>query len=84
MSSPNNTIDWGQGAVNNDIGWGQAAANNSIDWGYIHQFSYGHPETNLVGISAEYINNLYIQRVTAAGGYYEGEACAVAKIQAWL
>jgi hypothetical protein len=37
-----------------------------------------------VGISAEYINNLYIQRVTAAGGYYEGEACAVAKIDSWL
>ena len=48
----NNTIEWGQGAVNNDIGWGQAAASNAISWGYIHQFSYGHDETNLVGIVA--------------------------------
>ena len=49
MSSPNNTINWGQGAVNNDKGWGQAAANNSISWGLIHEDSWGHPETNLVG-----------------------------------
>jgi hypothetical protein len=49
MSEVNNTVQWGQGAVNNDKGWGQAAANNSINWGMIHEESWGHPETNLVG-----------------------------------
>ena len=50
MAEVNNTIGWGQGASNNDIGWGQAAANSaSISWGYIHDKSYGHPETNLYG-----------------------------------
>jgi hypothetical protein len=49
MSQVNNTVQWGQGAVNNDKGWGQAAANNSISWGMIHEESWGHPETNLVG-----------------------------------
>lgn len=81
---PDNTIQWGQGAVNNDIGWGQAAANNAIDWGYIHQFSYGHPETNLVGISAEYIFALYAARVTAAGGVIQNAECATAKIDELL
>lgn len=46
---PDNTIEWGQGAVNNNINWGSGAGDNSIDWGLIHAESYGHDETNLVG-----------------------------------
>jgi hypothetical protein len=56
---PDNTIQWGQGAVNNDIGWGQAAANNNISWGYIHEYSYGHPETNLVGDVAPFATSFW-------------------------
>ena len=40
--------DWGQGAVNNSSGWGQAASNGA-PWGAIHELSWGHPQTNLVG-----------------------------------
>jgi hypothetical protein len=81
MSSPNNTIDWGQGAVNNDIGWGQAASSNSINWGYIHQFSYGHPETNLVGASpAMQAAEAYQVRVLADSGTIEGYQCMVDKL----
>ena len=41
--------DWGQGAVNNNISWGAGASNNINGWGVIHDLSYGHPQTNLVG-----------------------------------
>jgi hypothetical protein len=40
--------DWGQGAANNTVGWGQGAANGA-PWGAIHELSWGHPRTNLVG-----------------------------------
>jgi hypothetical protein len=45
-----NTIDWGQGANTNSINWGSGASNNTNGWGVIHDMSYGHPETDLVGI----------------------------------
>ena len=76
----NNTINWGQGAVNNNIGWGQAVSSNAISWGYIHQFSYGHPETNLVGLSnslAILIADDYEARVLADGGVVESLGCVV-------
>ena len=44
-----NTIDWGQGANTNSISWGSGASNNTNGWGVIHEMSYGHPETDLVG-----------------------------------
>ena len=44
-----NTIEWGQGANNNSISWGSGASNNVNGWGVIHEMSYGHPETDLVG-----------------------------------
>jgi len=50
----------------------------------IHPNSWGHPETNLTGQSGDAYDFFYLQRVTAAGGYYEGSACAVAKIDSWL
>jgi len=78
---PDNTIQWGQGAVNNSIGWGQAAANNAINWGYIHQFSYGHPETNLVGSTpAMQAATAYQVRVLADSGTIEGYQCMVDKL----
>ena len=81
MESPNNTIDWGQGAVNNSIGWGQAAANNAINWGYIHQFTWGHPETNLVGATpAMQAATAYQVRVLADSGTIEGYQCMVDKL----
>jgi hypothetical protein len=75
----NNTIGWGQGAGNNNIGWGQGAAySEAISWGYIHQFSYGHPETNLVGITpAMEAGEAYALRVIADGGIVEGYDCMV-------
>jgi hypothetical protein len=83
MASPNNKIFWGQGSAMNQIGWGQGYVNN-INWGLIHPNSWGHPETNLTGQSGDAYDFFYLQRVTAAGGYYEGSACAVAKIDSWL
>ena len=77
----NNTINWGQGAVNNNIGWGQAASSNSISWGFIHQFSYGHDETNLVGATAAMqAAEAYQIRVLADGGTIEGYQCMVDKL----
>lgn len=77
-----NTIGWGQGSGNNNIGWGQGAALNSISWGYIHQFSYGHPETNLVGITpAMEAAAAYQVRVLADGGIVEGYDCMVNKLE---
>lgn len=51
---PNNTIEWGQGAANNSIGWGAGAVNNNLNWGKIHAESYGHDETNLVGVNLRF------------------------------
>lgn len=79
MSSPNNDIQWGQGSAYNQIGWGQGFA-NLISWGQVHPNSWGHPETNLTGQSGDAVMYFYMQRVTAAGGYYEGVACAEAKL----
>jgi len=52
---PQNSIQWGQGAVNNTIGWGVGATNNTLGWGSVYINSYGHDETNLIGdlIAAE-------------------------------
>jgi len=48
---PNNTIEWGQGAVNNDIGWGKGVSNNNIEWGDIANASPSG-DTDLAGGSA--------------------------------
>lgn len=69
---PNNSIQWGQGAVNNSIGWGLGATNNSIGWGGVHADSYGHDETNLVGGLAY----LYAEAALAAGGSGGDPSCA--------
>jgi hypothetical protein len=63
--------DWGQAASNNDIGFGSAVANNDIFWGMIHPFTFGHPRTDLVGLSQ--VAKDYIARVVAAGGVVEGQ-----------
>lgn len=57
--------NWGQGASNTN-GWGQGAANNTINWGSIHALTYGHPETNLVGLNQAVID--FITRVVSDGG----------------
>ena len=36
---PDNTIEWGQGAVNNTNNWGKAKTNNTIDFGAIYDDS---------------------------------------------
>lgn len=41
--------NWGQGAINS-IGWGAGASSTTIGWGVVHQYSYGHPQTNLTGV----------------------------------
>ena len=69
---PNNSIQWGQGAVNNRSGWGVGATNNSIGWGGVHADSYGHDETNLVGGLAY----LYTEAAIAAGGTGGNTSCA--------
>jgi len=68
---PNNTINWGQGAVNS-ISWGQGAINN-IDWAAIHALTYGHDETNLVGLLPFVFN--YLNRVLNDGGTIESIGC---------
>lgn len=66
--------DWGQGAVNNNIGWGQGAANGqSINWGQVHPNSFGHPETNLVGILS--IISELAERAYADGASVEALVC---------
>ena len=71
----NNTIGWGQGSVNNSNGWGSGAASNNIGWGYIHALSYGHPETNLVGLSDELLS--FEESVIADGGEVFSLYCAM-------
>ena len=83
MESPNNTIQWGQGAAYNEIGWGQGFINN-INWGQIHPNSWGHPETNLTGQSGEAYMYFYSLRVQAAGGVIQNATCAEARIDALL
>jgi len=68
---PNNTINWGQGAVNS-ISWGQGAI-NSIGWGAIHVLTYGHDETNLFGLTALILDHQ--NRVTDDGGTIESIGC---------
>ena len=53
---PDNTINWGQGAINNDIGWGKGKANNDIGWGAIYDDSPSG-DTNLTGASATPFTN---------------------------
>lgn len=45
---PDNTIEWGQGAVNNTNNWGKAETNNTIDFGAIYDDSPSG-DTNLTG-----------------------------------
>ena len=68
---------WGQGASTNSIGWGQGASTNSISWGYIHPDSYGHPETDLMGLNQAVID--YSNRVTADGGTISALGCVNSK-----
>ena len=48
---PDNTIEWGQGAVNNSNNWGKAKTNNTIDFGAIYDDSPSG-DTNLTGTGA--------------------------------
>lgn len=78
---PRNRIFWGQGAINNNRGWGSAAANNSRDWGWVHERTYGHDETDLVGVTQIYLD--YKTRVEADGGtLYNSRRCTNSKIRA--
>lgn len=79
---PKNSIFWGQGAVNNSIGWGAGASANTISWGKIHAESYGHDETNLVGMSE--IVKAYLERVTSDGGVVEATSCLNSKVNKYI
>ena len=55
---PDNTIEWGQGAVNNDIGWGKAAGTATNDWGKSQKESWAG-DTDIVGVTADPFVNTY-------------------------
>jgi hypothetical protein len=60
---PDNTINWGQGAVNNSNDWGKAKANSSNSFGAIYDASPSG-DTNIVGgditaVSITYPNSAY-------------------------
>ena len=57
---PDNTINWGQGAVNNSNDWGKAKANSANSFGAVYDASPSG-DTNLTGGSAglAQVNNVY-------------------------
>ncbi len=60
---PDNTIEWGQGAVNNSNDWGKAKANSANSFGAVYDASPSG-DTNIVGgdtavVSITYPNSAY-------------------------
>jgi hypothetical protein len=56
---PDNTIEWGQGAVNNSNDWGKAKANSTNNFGAVYDSSPSG-DTNIAGGSADFANNYSI------------------------
>ncbi len=77
MSKASN--EFGQAAVNNTNGFGSAAGTNSVGWGSIHPTTYGHPITNLVGLSSQALS--YLQKVLSDGGDVDSPRCLNAQFQ---
>jgi len=69
---PDNTINWGQGAVNNTNDWGKAKANSTNNFGAVYDSSPSG-DTNLTGGSAglAQVNNVYSMEFDGTSDYID-------------